>query len=671
MINKLQSLIGENGRLELPNRTEILELIGQDYIETAEKMWEAAWRAYIKNKGTISTPFWSNKFNNVVAINKVLKFLSQEGWLTVTTEAGRNWSEAQLNESKLLQYTSQKHLDLIRAKHKFDKYLLRNELPTYNDKAKVRGKKKDIGIVRNGFYKAGKTQFKFDVDMMKEHYDPIVAECRKSMEKIRKKYDHMTTDDASYDEVITTVIDYLIKNDGTYCPGQSHGDPRGRDIAGYLDKIFNPVAFKMARSLLVIPHGYRNKATRQGLNSKYLFIAELAGGFKEGTVQDKINYGRKCYLKEFYHNLDWTTKDKIAQVAADTELTELEKEDKIDRIKANAEKSRTELHENIWLERTYKDIDNFLQPTMTAKFKRRNYNHPQGSTTFNEAVEAMEAKPNSEYRWVVPVEIDMSASVLGYLGLLMNHEPFMERCNMLGDNLVDAWMIKGISTRAQAKSIMKTVYGSSQLCQDDWTEQGLDFTPEDVLAYEQALIDGEIALGARFKDFIIENCMPQLKMNLHIWNENVETECNRFSQVGVEAKAYDLYDTRTDSAPTIIHTTTVSVPDLEQFRLYFITALIHNLDSQVINTATEYVMDTFMWTLPIHDALILCCEAADPAREVYAGELEKIHANRLTILENYFYSIGIPASAMSAWKEVLAVVMPFEGKFKCNNMVLK
>lgn len=52
----------------------------------------------------------------------------------------------------------------------------------------------------------------------------------------------------------------------------------------------------------------------------------------------------------------------------------------------------------------------------------------------------------------------------------------------------------------------------------------------------------------------------------------------------------------------------------------------------------------------IHDADILCCEAADYAREVYANgrtdpepSLKYIHTNRNQILSKYFTSLGIPA----------------------------
>lgn len=634
-------LLTENGLLHMPNRLEVYELIGEKYITVAEEMWAAMWRSYLKNKGSVPGPLWANRFNNAVVYYKFLEYLDSEGWITANSVKARNWSEISIREDKLLEKTTETKLTAVRAQFKFAHFFLSDTESTKNEIARVRGKKKNIGIKREGFRKTGNTRFQFDTAKIEEYYEPILKESIKSMEKVLKKYPHIEVDDATYHEVCKTCLDYLVVHKGTYTPGQNNIDPRGRDIAGYLSKFFNPVAFKNARALLVIPHAYRNFATRKGLRAKYLFIAELCG-FKEGTVQEKVDYGRDCYYKKHLANLDW-----------------------------DVEHDRKELHENIWLERTYDEIDRYLNLSMTAKFKMKKYQYDEDLVTFEEVKEAAEANPNKDYKWSVPLEIDMSASVLGYLGLLMNHEPFMERCNMLGDNLVDAWDIKGINTRDQAKSIMKSVYGSKQACQDDWKEQGLDFTQADVDAYNEALTNGEIALGARFRDLIIDGVKPKENMTLHVWNEHVETSCNKFSIVGEDLVIYDIYDSATKTPQEIHNYTTKKVPDLEQFRLYFVTALIHNLDSQVINKTSEFVMDEYGWCLDIHDALILCCEAADPAREVYAGVLELIHEDRLVILDNYFVSISLGNNSKAAWDECIRVTVPFKGKFKCNIMVLK
>ena len=49
----------------------------------------------------------------------------------------------------------------------------------------------------------------------------------------------------------------------------------------------------------------------------------------------------------------------------------------------------------------------------------------------------------------------MSASVLGYLGLLLNHKPFLDRCNITNGPLTDAWAHPVITNRKQFKTIMR------------------------------------------------------------------------------------------------------------------------------------------------------------------------------------------------------------------------
>lgn len=145
---------------------------------------------------------------------------------------------------------------------------------------------------------------------------------------------------------------------------------------------------------------------------------------------------------------------------------------------------------------------------------------------------------------------------------------------MLGTELTDAWDIKGIQDRNQAKVIMRTIYGSSASCEDMWKAKHIKFTAEDVAAYNQALVNGEIAVGDRFSKFIINNVKPQETMQVKIGKDKFTIECNRYRNIGETTKIYDLWDTHSESIPRIHHTDTVKVPDLDQFRRYFVTLLI-------------------------------------------------------------------------------------------------
>lgn len=395
--------IGSNGKLPLPMAKEILEIAGLDKFNTFDKMWDSMWNAYIRNKGTSSTPYWSKAINNAVVFYKVLELLSEEGWITVDTQPNHNWSEMWINEKKLLEHFSMKQLELTRANFKFRKYMLKDEECKVSNLTKINGKVKNTGLVRNGFYATGNVQFQFDTDKLKEYYEVIKAESIKSMSKIRDLYKDMAKDQASYDEVIDAVINNLIQEKGKYRSGQFYSDSRGRNIQGYLNKIFNPVSFKMARALLVIPKESRHTATFKGLHNKYLFIAELMG-FKKGTVEDKIDYGRDCYYKQKFHKLNWDRTNEINKINACESFSEETKKKLVAEQLEKAEADRAEMYENIWLERTYEEIDRFLDINKFSKKSARN-NYENGIVDLATAKEKIESS-KIEMKWQVPIEID-------------------------------------------------------------------------------------------------------------------------------------------------------------------------------------------------------------------------------------------------------------------------
>jgi hypothetical protein len=215
------------------------------------------------------------------------------------------------------------------------------------------------------------------------------------------------------------------------------------------------------------------------------------------------------------------------------------------------------------------------------------------------------------------------------------------------------------------------LYGSSKACHELWQAKKHKYTLDQVKAFNSELSNGALGLANAFKDFIITNVKPTAQMNVRIADECFTIECNRFRNVGEETKIYSIYDTDNDAIRTIHHTTTKRIPDLEQFRRYFMTLLVHNLDSQVGNAVMSKVMDKYGWGIDIHDAFIVNPEAAEDVRDWYSAELTQIHANRKSILANYFQSIGIGPEAQSKWNKLQDMVHPYTGDFTCQRMALK
>lgn len=653
------------GQLRMPRITGLEEKFGTEVYNNIERMFTALWNAYLakgnrqlpngKYSNTVSMPYWAQQIANPKAHNIALKILSKAGWIQVSTRPNNNWSEAYLCESKLLNYVTQQQLDGVRMHNKFKKYKL--ELHNTNQdfgayKMKINGRIHTMTQPQQGFAEAGKVPFRFDTDSMYLNYDLVLFEINKGIEKMICEYPGIVEDHANYREIGKDVVDSYIYQNSTYNSGPRTADPRKRNNAGYLNRIGNPVGFKVMRGLLVIPEEYRNTCTPVGLINKYLFIAELVG-FKSGSTKSKIQFGRECYYKGVLAH---------------------------------------EPVENIWLKRTYEDINN----AFNGKFESTRYQHhlkiqkyKAGSAWHQARVPAMIDElvalentiiTKSTYKWQVPIEIDMSASVIGYLGLLLNHKPFLARTNMLDQDLVDAWGHPIITNRKQFKTIMRQCYGSQLSPQAMWDDMEIEYTKEEVLAFNHELENGEMAVANAFKDFIINNSKMQPEMCLNVLGDKVVTYCNKFHNVGEKTTVYDLFDSKTSSIRRIHNTQTKRVPDLKSFRRYGVTGLIHGLDGRVMNNTAEAVLEKYKWLLDVHDAAILCCESANYAREVYAHgrtpdepSLLHIYNNRNRILSDYFTSLNIPANAISKWKKNVApLIEPLDYELKSiNPMVLK
>jgi hypothetical protein len=369
---------------------------------------------------------------------------------------------------------------------------------------------------------------------------------------------------------------------------------------------------------------------RTEVNAVMLFIAELTGSFiaGSGTKEDKIRCGQKDYVDNALHELDLTT-----------------------------EGGRKELNENMWLERLYKELDGYFQiiGTKYDRFLSIDVSNYREVT----------------YQWTVPIEMDSSASMLQYMGLLLNDKRLMEMTNIIGDTLQDPWKLKGMSRAMLKTAATPMLYASSQTCGDLWKNAKLEYTAEDVKLYTEEMASGPFGLANMFKDFIVNNCKPKATMDIVIGDSKFSVSCNRFRNVGEKTKAYKIWDSIDEHYNTVLHTDTKKVPDLDQFRRYMVTLLIHHLDSVVMDNICLKVMKKYNFCIPIHDAAIVSPAASADVREWYVEELESIRANRKKILQGFFKSIGITSAATEQWERVKDKVVPLEGELKASGMSLK
>jgi hypothetical protein len=373
------------------------------------------------------------------------------------------------------------------------------------------------------------------------------------------------------------------------------------------------------------------KFMREECNAVFLFIAELTGSFVpgSGTVEDKTKCGQEDYVTNSLPELD---------------LTE--------------EEDRKDLNEVMWLERLYAELDGY-------------FSIPERSSIGRFLAIDTEAYRAYSYKWAVPVECDASASMLQYEAILLGDKRLMEMTNVIGDTLQDPWKLKGMSRLMLKKAATPMLYGSNKSCNDLWDKAGIKYNSKDVERYTNEMANGPFGLANLFKEYIINNAKPKAEMSVTIGEETFTVSCNRFRNVGRETTAYTAWDSIKQRYNKVIHTDTMKVPDLEQFRTYFVTLLVHNLDSQVADTVIGKVMDKYGWGIPIHDAFLVSPAAAADTRKWYAQALESIYRNRDSILNNFFKSIGITDASQQQWETLKSKVVPFEGEFRCSEMALK
>lgn len=238
--------------------------------------------------------------------------------------------------------------------------------------------------------------------------------------------------------------------------------------------------------------------------------------------------------------------------------------------------------------------------------------------------------------WIVPIELDALASLVQFVAVLTNDHTYMDRTNMIGDTFKDIWTVNYVSRTHVKKALTPRLYGSSASPKQLWLKNKLQFTQEQVNKITEELETGIYANANRFQSFIIDNVQPKKKMKVHVWNEVFEIECNRFKWDEKINKSYTIYTSSQGIFKNVYREVTLS-PDTQQFKRYFVTLLIHGIDSQV----ADYICQNIDWILPNHDAFTIHPNDSSKVRKLYTDKLMEIYKNRKTIIRNYFDSVGI------------------------------
>lgn len=267
------------------------------------------------------------------------------------------------------------------------------------------------------------------------------------------------------------------------------------------------------------------------------------------------------------------------------------------------ELNQSTLYKHIWLERLYEGLDRFYK---------------------------------GDKSWRIPVELDAHASMVGLYGLLINDHNLIKGVNLYDTGeLNDVWNIEGLTREQVKKALTPMLYGSSATPVQLWQNNDIPYNFEDVAIIEEELYNGRFKNANNFKDYLISKCKLKQKMNVKIWNEEFEINCNKFVWDVCQTEIYSIYTSSQDLMKTVTKTVH-RVPDLEYFKLYVATCLLHNLDSQIANYICEQLP-----CLTIHDAFLVLPNDVDKVKQHVLDKVTELYHNRKQIRDNYAKSIGI------------------------------
>lgn len=521
--------------------------------------WDSLWNAFIRDKN-ISAIVWSEQFNNEKLFAQLLMHLSNAGW--ISTRVDNNYATIEFEANKLLKWLTQDEVNQMKFQHKTGHYRMKNSKSTLSKLVKIGNTRKETGLVREGFMKAGNNKFSYDCKYIKE-YIPYIAY------NIDKAY-NVGVKEITYNEVVHDLTEYYAKVNDEFTLGNNLIDSRGRSIFQCSKRVFNPVSHKDARASLICPS---KPLTKEGFDAVYAAIAEL-NGYRGKNYHDKVKNGISMYLTR--------------------EMPCIEK--------MHESNDYSDLHVIIWLSRIYDGLDNY----------------------------------NEKIGWNIPIELDALASMLQITAALTNDHTYMKRTNMIGTEFNDAWSVPYCSRNHVKKAVTPKLYGSNAEPKELWDKNKLEYTQEQLNKISEEIRTGIYANANNFKDFIIGNVKPQPKMEVNIWGQKFSIECNRFKPGRTTEKTYWIYTSAQGLMKKVVHHSGL-IPDLNQFKRYFQTLLLHHLDSRIADT----ICNEMDWVLPNHDAFTVHPNDASKVRQIYTRELYKVYKERRKILFNYFTSIGI------------------------------
>jgi len=544
----------------------------------------------------------------VVSTPYAIKELGQKEFLSdlreliangiVVSKVKYNYATVEASESFIEEFRDEKFGMNI------EKYML-NDRTNETCLTKTASGLRDMGIERKGFVEQYNKYFRFDVDMLNEYKTEIINDVVNKMasEMIKRGYVESIADfEYTYFDIVTTIIGYYADYDLQYSMNGCNTDSRGRAIPNALNKILNPVGYKLGRALMrVEPVLYTTNST-SALNNIYCFISNEVG-IKTDNLEDRIADGKKCYENR-------TTGD--------------------------------ELYLQIWMERIYSKLDAL---------------YANGSVEWDIVIESDFSMSMS----IITGLITNDERLLTW-GNVINNDKLLDPWFIEGVDRPIAKLATATFYGSQEKLSSlydrnfdeprtKEVDKQLKLLKRELTKGRYGvITAMNTLLKESAMYHEVCDDKGEYTVSLGEYCSP--------WT----IEVKKTKAVDSRKNNYFTIDSESGIMKYFHNTDVLVTKDYKQHRNFGFTGLVHSLDSILMDRIVSSV-DDIEFALPVHDAVLSLPHVIDEVRTNAEIHMKDIHDNRKSILVNYLKSIGAEYSPKTSRliKALKKIIVEYNG----------
>jgi hypothetical protein len=488
-----------------------------------------------------------------------------------------------------------------------EKYMLNNRT-TDECLTKTASGLRDMGIKRKGFVKQYNKLFRFDVDMLNKYKTQIIDDVVHKMasEMIKRGYiEYAEEFEYTYFDVVATIIGHYAEYDLQYSMNGCNTDSRGRAIPNALNKILNPMGYKLGRALMRVEPVVYTLDSISALNNIYCFISNEVGN-KTDNLEDRIADGKRCYEN---------------RVIGD------------------------ELYLNIWLERIYSKLDTL---------------YACGSVEWDIVLESDFSMSLS----TITALITNDERLLTW-GNVINNDKLLDPWYIDGVDRPIAKLATATFYGSQEKlsSLYDRNFDEPRTTEID---KQLRLLKRELTKGRYGIIT---AMNTLLKESSMYhevcNSKGEYTVSLGDYCEPFRVEVKKTKPIDSKKNDYFTIDSETGIMKYFNNTDVIVAKDYKQHQNFSYTCVIHSLDSILMDRIVSAI-DDIEFALPVHDAVLSLPHVIDDVRTNAEIHMRDMHNQRKSILVNYLKSIGAEYSPKTPKliRDLKKVIVEYDGNNK-------